>query len=83
MLILINTVLGPLSVIANDTVFFEKLAVVQLKNYLVLLKFCTLRRFKAFLCDLIDRFWGNQCYLINTVLGQVNVIANDMVFTKN
>ena len=33
--------------------------------------------------NLIDRFLKNQCYLINTVLGQVSVIANDMVFLKN
>ena len=46
--LLVNTVLGQVSVIANDMFFSEKPAVIQWKKLLVLLYFCKLRRFKAF-----------------------------------
>ena len=81
---LINTVIGPVSVIANDKAFSEKLAVVQLKNYLVLLKLSTLHRFKALLMGIYSTVSEViTVFLINTVLGQVSVIANDMVLSKN
>ena len=37
--------------IANDMLFKKKLALIQWINGLVLLYFCTLRRFQTFLCD--------------------------------
>ena len=53
---LIYSVLGQVSIIVHDMVFPEKLAVIQLKTGLVLLKFCTWRRFKAFLCEFNRQF---------------------------
>ena len=38
---------------------------------------------KHFYVNLIDSFEKINVFLINTVLGQVSVIANDMVFLKN
>ena len=62
----------------------KKLAVIHCKNGFVLLKFCTLRCFTAFLCEFNRQFLKKiNVFLINTVLGQVSVIANDMVFLKN
>ena len=63
--------------------FSEKLAVIQWKKCLVLLYFCSLRRFKAFLREFIRQFLRKSMpfFLVNTVLGQVCVIANDMVNT--
>ena len=62
----------------------EKLTIIQRKNGLVLLNFCTLRHFRAFLCEFNREFLRKSVFfLINTVLGQVSVIANDMVFLKN
>ena len=46
--------------------------------------FCTLRRFKAFLCEFNRQFLRkSMTFLVNTVLGQLSVIANDMFFQKN
>ena len=53
---LINTVLGLVSAIAKKYGFSEKLAIILRKNGLVLLKFCILRRFKAFLCEFNRQF---------------------------
>ena len=36
-----------------------------------------------FYLNLIDSFEKNNVFLINSVLGEVSVIANDMVFLKN
>ena len=38
---------------------------------------------KHFYVSLIDCFGENQCFLVNTVLGQVSVIAKNMFFLKN
>ncbi len=51
MFFLVNTVLGHVSVIANNVFFSEKLAIIHWKNGLVLLQFSGLHRFKAFLCE--------------------------------
>ncbi len=81
---MINTVLGQVSVISNDMVFSVKLAVIHWQNGFVLLYFCTLRRFRAFLCEFNRQFLKKSMFfLLNTVLGQVSVIANNMVFLKN
>ena len=56
MFFLVNTVLGQVSVIAYDKFFSEKLAVIQWKKGLVLLYSCSLRRFKAFLCEFTRQF---------------------------
>ena len=46
--------------------------------------FCILRRFRAFLSEFNQQFLKKiNVFLINTVLGQVSVGANDMVFLKN
>ena len=57
-----HTVLGQVSVIANDMVFCEKLAVIHWKNGLVLLSFCTLRRFRAFLYEFNRQFLKKSMY---------------------
>ena len=63
---LINTVSGQVSVIADVMVFSEKLAVIHWKNGLILLKFCTLFRFKAFLCDFNRQFSKKSfCFYIH------------------
>ena len=36
-----------------------------------------------FYLNLIDSFEKNNVFFINSVLGEVSVIANDMVFLKN
>ena len=38
---------------------------------------------KPFCVSLIDNFWENQSFLVNTHLGQVSVIANNMFFQRN
>ena len=70
--------------IANDMLFQKKLAVIQWKKCLVLLYFCTLRRFQTFLCDFKRQIVRTSMFfLVNTVLGRVSLIANDMLFQKN
>ncbi len=84
MFFLVNTVLGQVSVIANNDVFSEKLAVIHWKNGLVSLQLSVLHWFKAFLCEFNRLFLRkNNVFLVNTVLGQVSVIANNMFFLKN
>ena len=78
----VNTNLGKVSMIAND-VFLEKLAVIQWKKCLVLLYFCTFRRFKTFLCDFNRQFFEKiNVFSVNTNLGQVSMIANDVFSEK-
>ena len=51
---------------------------------LVLLYFCTIRRFKTFLCEFNGQFFEKiNVFTVNTNLGQVSMIANDMFFQKN
>ena len=38
--------------------------------------------FKHFYVSLMDCFWENQYFLVNTLLGQVSVIANNMFFSE-
>ena len=64
--------------------FSEKLAVIHWKNGFVSLQFCELHWFKAFLCEFNRLFLRKSMFfLVNTVLGQVSVIANNMFFLKN
>ena len=49
MVFLVNAVLGPVSEIANEFFFSEKLPVIHWKNGFVSLQFCTLRRLGGFL----------------------------------
>ena len=51
MFFVLNTVLGLVSVIANNIFFSEKLAVIDWKNGSVSLQFSDLHWFKAFLCE--------------------------------
>ena len=51
----VNINLGQVSMIAND-MFFQKKAVIQWKKCLVLVYFCTLRRFKTLLCEFNRQF---------------------------
>ena len=55
-----------------------------MEKCLVLLHFCTLHRFKTFLCEFNRQFFEKiNVFSVNSVLGQVSVIANDMFFQKN
>ena len=55
-----------------------------MKKCLVLFYFCTLRRFKTFSCDFNRQFFERINVLsVNTNLGQVSMIGNDMFFQKN
>ena len=50
---------------------------------MVLLYFCNLRRFKTFLSKFIQQFLRKSMFfLVNTVLGQNSLIANDRFFRK-
>ena len=70
--------------IANNMFFSEKLAVIHWKNGLVSLQFNVLDWFKAFLCEFNRLFFEKIIvFLVNTVLGQIIVIANNMFFLKN
>ena len=70
--------------IANDMLFQRKLALIPWKNGLVLLYFCTLRRFQTFLCDFKRQILRKSMFfLANTNLGKVSIIASDMLFQKN
>ena len=70
--------------IANNMFFSEKLAVIHWKNGFVSLQFSDLHWFKAFLCEFNRLFLRKSMFfLVNTVLGQVSVIANNMFFLKN
>ena len=80
---MINTVLGQVSVIANDMVlltnqqlFIEKMAWFYCSSVLYVV-------LEHFYVNLIESFEKINVFLINTVLGQVSVNANDMVFLKN
>ena len=55
-------------------VFSEKLAEIQRKRCLVLVYFCTLHS---------TVFEKINMFSVNTNLGQVSMIANDMFFQKN
>ena len=47
------------------------------------LQFCTLRWFKAFLCEFNILFFEKiNVALVNTVLGQASVIGYNMLFSK-
>ena len=80
----VNTVLGHVSVIANNIFFSEKIAISHWKNGLVSLQFSVLHRFKAFFSEFNRLFFEKiNVFLKNTVLGQVSVIASNMFFLKN
>ena len=81
--LLVNTVLGQFSVIANDMFFQKKQQWFNGKSdlfYCISVNYVVLKHFNV---NFIDSFWENQWFLVNTVLGQVSVIANDMFFQKN
>ena len=48
---LVKTVLGLVSMLANDMLFLKKLAVIHWKNGFVSLQFSVLPWFKSFLCE--------------------------------
>ena len=54
-----------------------------MEKCLVSLQFSVLHWFKAFLCEFNPAFEKINVFLVNTVLGQVSVIANNMFFLKN
>ena len=69
--------------IANN-VFSEKIASIHWKNGLVSLQFRVLHWFKPFLCEFNGLFLRKSMFsLVNTVFGQVSVIAFNMFFLKN
>ena len=84
MSLLINTVLGQVSIIANDMVFLKNQQLFNAKmawRYCISVLYLVLKHFYVnFNRQIIDKI---NALLINTVLGQVSIIANDMVFLKN
>ena len=79
---MINTVLGQVSVIANDMVFLKSK---QLFYRQIALFYCCSVPYlvlKNFYVNVIDRFWENQGFLDKHRFRPNSVIANDMVFLK-
>ena len=64
--------------------FFRKTSSCSIETLLGFIVVVTLHRFKALLMGIFSTVSEKiNVFLINTVLGQISVIANDMVFLKN